>query len=134
DGELCHSDGVGSRRVHHDDALASGGVSVDVIDANSGASYDTELRGGLEELCVCLNGGADDEGVCVGELGGEAILDLVRRDDLPAGLLLEDCEGSRGDFFSENDLHGVLLARFGRLHFYFLKRAMLWVEAVAACS
>lgn len=67
-----------------------GGVGVDVVDAYSGAADDTELRGRFEELCVSLDCGADDEGVGVCEFGGEAVFNLVGRDDLPAGLLLED--------------------------------------------
>ena len=66
----------------------------------------TKLGGGLEEFCVSLYGGADDEGVGVAELGGEAVLNLVGRDYVPAGLLLEDGEGGVRDFFGENDLQG----------------------------
>jgi len=95
DGELCHSDGVGSRRIHDDDALAGGGVGVDVIDANTGAPDDAELRRRLEQLGVCLNSRTDNEGVCVGEFGCKAVFNLIRRDDLPAGFLLEDGEGGR---------------------------------------
>ena len=77
--------------------------------AYSGASDDTRsLGGGLEELGVGLDGGADDEGVGIGEFGGEPVLDLVGRDYVPAGLLLEDGEGGGRDFFCENDLQGDL--------------------------
>ena len=90
EGEFGDGDGVGAGGVHDDDAAMGGGGDVDVVDADAGAADDAEFGGGLEQLGVRLDGGADDEGVGVGELGGEAVLDLVVRDDLPAGLLLED--------------------------------------------
>ena len=62
----------------------------------------------LQQSGVDLNGGADDEGVGVGEFVGEGALDLVGGDDLPAGFGLEDGKGGGRDFFSENDLHGCL--------------------------
>ncbi len=65
------------------------------------------LGGGLEELGVGLNGGADDEGVGVVEFGGEAVFDLIGGDDLPAGFLLKDGESGWRDFFGENDLQGL---------------------------
>jgi hypothetical protein len=82
----------------------SGGVGVDVVDAYAGATDDAEFGGGFEELGVGLDGGADDEGVGVVKFGGEAVFDLVRRNDVPAGLLLEDGESGGRDFFGENDL------------------------------
>jgi hypothetical protein len=83
-----------------------GGVCVDVVYAYSGAADDAKFGGGLEELGVSLDGGADDESVGVGEFGGETVFDLVWGDDLPAGFLLEDGEGGGRDFFGENDLQG----------------------------
>ncbi len=73
--------------------LAGGGGGVDVVDAYAGAADDAELGGVLEEGGVGLDGGADDEGVGVGELLGERTFDLVGGDDLPAGFLLEYGEG-----------------------------------------
>ncbi len=66
EGELGDGDGVGAGGVHDDDAAVGGGVGVDVVDAYSGAADDAELGGGLKELGVGLDGGADDEGVGVG--------------------------------------------------------------------
>jgi hypothetical protein len=83
-----------------------GGVGVDVVHPYASAADDAEPGGGLEELGVGLDGGADDEGVGVGEFGGEAVFNLVRRDYVPAGFLLEYGEGGGRDFFGENDLHG----------------------------
>ena len=89
EGELGYGDGVGAGGVHDDDAAVGGGVGVDVVYAYAGAADDAELGGGLEELGVGLDGGADDEGVGVGEFGGEAVLNLVGGDDrasrAPAG-------------------------------------------------
>ena len=79
EGQLGDGDGVGAGRVHHDDAAVRGGVGVDVVDADAGAADDAQLRRGLQQLGVDLHGGADDERVGVGELGGEAVLDLVGR-------------------------------------------------------
>ena len=89
EGELGYGYGVGAGGVHDDDAAVGGGVGVDVVYAYAGAADDAEFGGGLEELGVGLDRGADDEGVGVGELGGEAVLYLVGRDYVPAGLLLE---------------------------------------------
>ena len=85
EGELGDGDGVGAGGVHDDDAAAGGGSGVDVVDAYAGAADDAELRRGLEQLGVGLHGGADDEGVGVGEFGGEAVLDLVGGDDCQPG-------------------------------------------------
>ncbi len=105
EGELGDGDGVGAGGVHDDDALAGGGIGVDVVDADAGTADDAEFGGGLEQLRVGLDGGADDERIGVGEFGGQAVLNLFGSDDLPAGLLLEDGESGGGDFFGENDLH-----------------------------
>ncbi len=105
EGELGDGDGIGAGCVHDDDALAGSGIGVDVVDAHTGATDDAEFGGRLEQLGVSLHSGADDECVGVGELCGKAVLDLVGRDYVPAGLLLEDGEGGGRDFFSEDDLH-----------------------------
>ena len=62
------------------------------VDSLTGAADDAELGGVWfeEGRPVDLDGGADDEGVGVGQFGGEAIFDLVRSDYVPAGFLLED--------------------------------------------
>jgi len=76
-----------------------GGIGVDVVHAYSGATDDAEFGGGLEELGISLNGGADYEGFGVSEFGSETAFDLVGGYDLPAGFLLEDGEGGGRDFF-----------------------------------
>ena len=103
--KLGDGDGVGARRIHDDDAAMGGGRDVDVVDAYTGAADDAELRRGLQQLGIDLNGGADDQGIGVGQFGGEAVLNLVVGDYVPARLLLEDGKGGRRDFFCENDLH-----------------------------
>ena len=47
-----------------------GGWGVDVVYADAGAADDAELGGGFEERGVNLDGGTDDEGVGIGQLGG----------------------------------------------------------------
>ena len=66
DCEFGYGYGVGAGGIHDDDALAGGGVGVDVIYAYSGAADDAEFGGGFEEFGVGLNGGADYERVGVG--------------------------------------------------------------------
>ncbi len=68
EGELGDGDGVGAGGVHDDDAGLGGGGGVDVVDAYAGAADDAELLGVAQEVGVGLDGGADDEGVGVGEL------------------------------------------------------------------
>ncbi len=79
--QLGDGDGVGAGRVHHHDAVVGGGGGVDVVDAHAGAADDAELGRVLEQRGVGLDGGADDEGVGVGELGlqgfGASILSAV---------------------------------------------------------
>ncbi len=65
-GELGDGDGVGAGGVHDDDAFVGGGIGVDVVDSYSGATDDAEFWGGLEELSVDLDGGADDESIGIG--------------------------------------------------------------------
>ena len=114
EGEFGDGDGVGAGGVHDDDAAARGLGCVDVVDANAGAADDAELGSGGEQGRVGLDGGADDEGVGVGEFGGQtAGRNLVGGDDIPAGLFLQDGERGGRDFFCENDLQRRLQCGFG---------------------
>ena len=85
DGEFGDGDGVGAGGVHDDDAATRGGGGVDVVDAYAGAADDAEFRRVLKQCGIDLNGGADDESVGVGELGGEAVRDLIVGENVPAG-------------------------------------------------
>ncbi len=121
EGELGDGDGVGAGRVHDDDAAVRGCGGVDVVDAYAGAADDAEVGRGLEQLGVGLHGGADDQGVGVGEFllqaAGTELGDLVGGDDVPAGFLLQHGQRCGRDFFCEYDLHelpSLGLALLGR--------------------
>ena len=43
-------DGIAERRVHHDDALCGRRRNIDIVDANAGATDDSELRRLFENL------------------------------------------------------------------------------------
>ena len=60
-------------RVHHHDAAAGGGFGVDVVDAHAGAADDAQLRCVLHQRVVHLDSRADDQGVGIGESGGQAV-------------------------------------------------------------
>ena len=70
--------------------------------AGVGVADDAEFGSSGHEGVVDLDGGADDEGVGVGEGVGE-VLNLIMGEDLPPGFGLEDGEGGGGDFFGEDD-------------------------------
>ena len=55
-----------------------------------GAAFPVRANLGTEQGCISLYGGADYKRVGISQLSGQAILNLVRGNDLPAGLLLED--------------------------------------------
>ncbi len=66
EGEFGDGYGVGAGGVHDDDAAARGLGGIDVVYADAGAADDAEFGSGGEQRCICLYGGADDEGVGVG--------------------------------------------------------------------
>ena len=81
EGVLGGGDGVAGGRVHDDHAVAVGGVTVDVVHADSGAADGFELFRGGEDLGSDLGLGADDERVVVADdgdqlIGGEANLEV----------------------------------------------------------
>jgi hypothetical protein len=66
EGKFGDGDGIRAGRVHDDDAAARGLGCIDVVDANAGAANDAEFGSGGQQGCVCLNSGANDEGIRVG--------------------------------------------------------------------
>ena len=65
------ADAVGARRVHDDDAARAGGVDVDVVDAGAGARDRAKPRRGGDQIGGHFRGAAHDDGVGVGEIGGQ---------------------------------------------------------------
>lgn len=61
---------VRSRRVHHEHAVGSGGLDVDVVQPDSGPSDDLEVRPGRQRLRVHLGCRAHEQRVSLGQ-GGE---------------------------------------------------------------
>ena len=122
DGELGDGDGVGSGGVHDHDAAAGGGVGIDVVDAYAGAADDAELGRVLQEGVVGLDGGADDEGIGIGEGGGEAVGQLFVRDDVPTRLGRKHGQGCGGNLLCKNDLHFVSRILSGGRCFVLSKR------------
>ncbi len=104
-GELGDGDGVGARGVHDHDAVAGSGIGVDVIDADTGAADDSELRCVLQQGGVGLNRGSHNQGIGVRQLLSQRAVDLVGGDDLPTRFLLQDVKGRSRDFLSENNFH-----------------------------
>ena len=113
DGELGDGDGVGAGRVHDDDAAARGGFGIDVVDAYAGAANDAQFGRVLHQRVVDLHGGADDESIGIGECGGQAVGELVVRENFPAGFGCKNGQGCGRNFFRQNDLHLVSLGRCG---------------------
>ena len=73
-----HGDGIGAGSVHHRDALAGGGIKVDVVDANARASDHPQLVGMFEKLGIDLHRRADDERVRRLQLRRQLAVELVR--------------------------------------------------------
>ncbi len=96
------ADGVATGSVHHQDAAVSGGVHVHIIDANSGAAYDAEAVGFVEEFGGDAGGAADDEAVSVGDFGGER--SGGGENNLPAGFA-EELDAALADFVRDDDFH-----------------------------
>ena len=115
DGVLGRRDRVAVRRVHDDDAAAGGGWDVDVVDADTGAADDLEVRGGGEDVGGDLRRGADREAVVVGDDGFQFVL---READLHVDVdaaILEDLHGSRGQLIRDQDFgHGWCSGNAGR--------------------
>jgi D-3-phosphoglycerate dehydrogenase len=68
-GELGGGDDVGGRGVDDHHAGLGGGGDVDVVQAHTGAGDDLQLLGRGDGLGVHLGGGADEDGVDVGDRG-----------------------------------------------------------------
>ena len=71
DCELRDADTVGAGGVHHDNAAPAGGGDVHVVDARPRARNRAKLRSCGDEGGGDLCGAADDDGICVGEVGGK---------------------------------------------------------------
>ena len=102
---LGRADGIAPRRIHDENALARGGICVDIVDTNAGAADHAQLRRRLQQLRIRLHRRADDKPISIGQLCGQPVLNLISSHNLPSSLLLEDSSGSRRDFFSDNNLH-----------------------------
>ena len=75
---LGHGDGIGAGSVHHRNALAGGGIQIDVIDAHAGAPDDPQLTGMFQQIGVHLHRRANDERVGRLQLRRQLALDLIR--------------------------------------------------------
>jgi hypothetical protein len=80
----------------------SGGVHVHVIDANSGAAYDAEAAGLVEETGGDAGGTADDEAIGVGNFGGER--SSSGEYNLPAKFS-QQLDAALADFVRDDDFH-----------------------------
>ena len=65
---------IAAGRVHHHDAALGGGVQIDVVDADAGASDDAQLGGLVHHGRIDKGRRADNDGVGVGQLSGKVSL------------------------------------------------------------
>ena len=100
---LRHRDGVSARRVHHRDAALGGGLEVDVVHAHARAPDHAQLGRLVHHGGVNEHGGAHQQRVGIGQLGGESV--FLGSGYGPVGLLLEYGERGGRDFFSDYDFH-----------------------------
>ncbi len=88
-----------------------GGGGVDVVHPDSGTTDDAKLRGVLQQGSVHLDGGADDEGVSVGECRGETAGlfggEVFGGDDGEGGIFAQELNGGGGDFFGKDNFHDL---------------------------
>ena len=102
---LGNGDGVSTGSVHHGDAALSGGVEVDVIDANAGTPDHAKFLRMREQSRIHLHGGADDERVSISDVLGKIALDVIGGDDVPARLLAEERDSRGRSLLGDDDLH-----------------------------
>ena len=99
-GEFGGGDDVGRRGVDHHDTGLGGGLDVHVVQADAGAGDDLQVLRGGDGLGVHLGGGADQDGVDVGDgreqLGTVGAVGLADFKVRAKGL---DCGGRK--FFGE---------------------------------
>jgi hypothetical protein len=74
---LGHGDGIGAGSIHHGDALAGGGIEIDVVDTDPGPSDHPQLAGMFQKRGVNLHRRADDQRVGRLQLLRELALDLL---------------------------------------------------------
>ena len=105
-GVLGDADAVGAGRVDDEDAAGAGGGDVDVVHAGAGAGDDAEAGRRVQQRRVHLGRAADEQGVGVGEVGGQ---DVGRppgaRVDDPAGLGPEQFQRRGGQVVGDDDFH-----------------------------
>ena len=108
EGQLGGRDGVTRRGVHHDHAALSGGIHVDVVDADAGAADADQTGGGGEDFTGDLGLGADQDGVHVGDEGEDLLRGrAIGFDDLVTRLGFEEGDPGGGNFVGDEYLrHG----------------------------
>ena len=108
--QLGDADAVRAGGVHDDDAAGAGRGDVDVVDAGAGARDGAQARRGLDQGGRDLGRAADDDGVGVGEIGGELVGCPARSGiDLPA-FGAQEVEGGGGEIVGDDDFHETVRA------------------------
>ncbi len=103
-GQLGHRYRVGAGRVHDCDALARGGVEIDVVHADTRAAYNPQLRCMLEQRGIDLHRRAHDQRVGRFQLRSQFAFDLIMRDHSPPRFAQQVHRGGRY-FFGDDDFH-----------------------------
>ena len=109
-GVLGDADGVSAGSVHDQHALARGGVEVDVVDADAGASDHEQTRGAIEKLGRHLRRAAHQQGVGVADFVRDLALGLGKIDDLPGRIGFQDFDDAVGNAVCNKNFHGVLFS------------------------
>ncbi len=103
-GVLGDADAVRARRVDDEDAARAGGGDVDVVDAGAGAGDDAEPRRRVHQRRVHFGRAADEQGVGVGEVGGERVrLASGARIDDPAAFGAEQIQRGGREIVGDDD-------------------------------
>ena len=89
-GVLGHADGVSAGRIHHQDALARGGVEVDVVHADAGAADDAQALGLVEQFGRDLRRAAYQQRIRVADFVVDFALGLGKVDDIPRRISLQN--------------------------------------------
>ena len=101
-------DRIAERRVHDDDAARRRRRNVDIVDADPGATDDTELLRRRDHLLADLGGRADGKAVVVADGLEELLLVLAEIgqviDRYPA--ILEDLHGGLGQLVGDENAGG----------------------------
>ncbi len=106
---LGDADAVGAGRVDDEDAAGAGGGHVDVVDAGAGTRHDSKTSRGGEQSRVDFRGAADEQGIGIGQIGGELVRRPARaRIDGPSGFGGEQRDGRWRQVVSDDDLQWSL--------------------------